>query len=748
MRNTPRPLFADDDSTARSEWSVDAAPGLRLAILFLLFAGAFAVIVGRVVWLQTAAAPRFLVVWDRPTEVFEPIPARDGRILAADGQVLAFDSPRFDLLVHYRWLEEPADDTWLTAPARERLSRQERRRKDLVAAAKADVLRQRERLWAALAEVTGRRPDELAAERLRIQTRVVRMLEAVERKRIERNGEAAPAAVSPAASGLAGLWDRVVRELTTPPRRERRDPLVIREQQEYHPLVRDIPLDAVAAIESYPSQFPGVETRVASDRVYPHGDLAAHVIGYRKPLSPEELAARREKFPAGDPLDYREEDRIGRSGIEQAYETILRGQRGERRITKNRRDEILSSVVVRPPRDGADLTLTFDLAVQRRAEQLLDASLAGMTLTGDDHAAGALERDGAAAVPVGGCVVALDIRTGEIVAAAAAPRFNLQTMSHPDPEAWKRLARDPRRPFFPRVTHAAVPPGSVFKIVTAIAGLQEGAIAPDEPFLCRGYLNTPERDRCSIFRRTGGGHGETNLSDALCQSCNVYFFDAAQRIGPVALEDWARRCGFGAPTGIDLPGERGGTVPSSRRKPGDEKWYPGTTRQMGVGQATLATTPLQVARLMAAVANGGELVRPRVVQEGPSGPSLPSSHGIELAGFAEPVPGVPQQQAVRIEGLMPGTLERIREGLLAVIEDPRGTGGTLKIDGISVAGKTGTAETGGGRPDHAWFAGYAPADQPRIAFVVLLENGGSGGKAAGPVAREFVRALAAAGLLR
>lgn len=743
MRNTPRPLFNED--APDKAWSVDAAPGLRLVILFLLFVGAFAAIIGRVAWLQTVAAHRFLSVWDRPIEVIEPIAARDGRILSADGQVLAFDAPRFDLLVHYRWLEEPADDAWLTATARERLSRQERRRKEVVAAAKADVLRQRERLWQALAEVTARAPDELNNHRAEIQARVVRMLEAVERKRVERDGEAANATPPRATEiGLAGLWARITRELTTAPRRDRRDPLVIREQQEYHLLVRDIPLDAVAAIESSPSRFPGVETRVATDRVYPQGDLAAHVIGYRQPLSPEELTARHEKFPAGDPLDYRAEDRIGRSGVEKAYETVLRGQRGERRITKNRRDEVLSSVVVRPPRDGADLTLTFDLAVQRRAEQLLDASLAGLTIGRDDPAERAAEGDGTASVPIGGCVVALEIRTGEVIAAAAAPRFDLQSMNHPDPEAWKKLARDPRRPFFPRVTQAAVPPGSVFKIVTAIAGLQEGAIEPDAPFLCRGYLNTPERDRCSIFRRTGQGHGETTLADALCRSCNVYFYDAAQRIGPEALEDWARRCGFGAPTGIDLPGERGGTVPSSRRKPGDPKWFPGTTRQMGVGQATLATTPLQVARLMAAVANGGELVRPRVVQETPARPASASPNGIELVEFAEPA----AKAGLRIEGLTPGTLERIREGLLAVVEDPRGTGGLVRLDGIAVAGKTGTAETGGGRPDHAWFAGYAPADQPRVAFVVLLENGGSGGKAAGPVAREFVRALSAAGLLR
>ncbi len=748
MRNTPRPLFADDHpSPTGDEWSLDAAPTARLTVLFFLFATAFAVIVGRVAWLQLVAADRFLAVWDQPVETLEPIPARDGRILSADGQVLAFDSPRFDLLVHYRWLEEPADDAWLTAMAREGLSRQERRQKSKVVAAKEGVLRQRVQLWQAIADATHRPGEELTRQRSEIQTRIQRMLAAVERQRAERQQTDATTHAAAERPGLAGVWDRVTRELTTPPRRERRDPLVIKEQQEYHVVIRDIPLEAVAAIESFPSRFPGVETRVATDRVYPHGDFAAHVIGHRQPLTPDEVIVRAERFPAGDPLDYRAEDRVGRSGIEQVYESVLRGRRGERRITKNRRDEILSSVVVRPPRDGQDVTLTFDLPAQRRAEQLLDASLAGLAATPMNGDEAVRDGSGATAAPVGGCIVAIDVRTGAILTAAAAPRFDLQSISHPDRETWKRLAQDPRRPFFPRVTQGAVPPGSVFKIVTAIAGLQEGAIDPDTPFLCRGYLNRPDRDRCSLFRHTGQGHGEMTLQDALCQSCNVYFFDAAERIAPESLEDWARRFGFGQRTGIDLPGERAGTVPSPRRKPKHEedRWFPGMTRQLAVGQSTLAATPLQVARFMAAVANGGELVQPHVAQEQVTfDPVGPTATGIELVEFSQAAP----RPNPRVEGLMPGTLERIREALVSVVESPQGTGRLVHIDGLAIAGKTGTAENGGGRPDHAWFAGYAPADRPRVAFVVFLEQGGSGGQAAGPIAREFVRTLIVSGQLR
>jgi penicillin-binding protein 2 len=267
-------------------------------------------------------------------------------------------------------------------------------------------------------------------------------------------------------------------------------------------------------------------------------------------------------------------------------------------------------------------------------------------------------------------------------------------------------------------------------------------IDPDATFHCQGYLDEPDRNRCLIYRHYGAGHGDVTLDDALCRSCNVYFFDAARRMGPQAIHDWAARFGLGRPTGVDIPGERAGTLPVPN-SPGTP-WYPGTTLQFAIGQASLAVTPLQVAQMMAAIANDGYLVTPTFVRP-PAGPDDRTGRDIQLTSFTTPEPRSTRRA---IPGLSPGTLQRVRAGLRLVVEDDHGTGKRVRHSEVSIAGKTGTAETGGGRPDHAWFAGYVPADEPRVAFVVVLEHGGSGGHVAGPVAHDFIQALLDFGVVR
>jgi penicillin-binding protein 2 len=226
------------------------------------------------------------------------------------------------------------------------------------------------------------------------------------------------------------------------------------------------------------------------------------------------------------------------------------------------------------------------------------------------------------------------------------------------------------------------------------------------------------------------------LGDALAQSCNVYFFHAADQMGPAPLVNWATRFGFGRPAGIDLPGESAGRVPTPAtiRDLEGHAWRAGDTQALAIGQGSLMVTPLQVARLMAAVANGGSLVTPHVVSDlglvqladGQSG----SDESEETISTQPPQP---------IKGLQPSTLRIIQEGLRRVVADPAGTAyATVRLKSVSIAGKTGTAETGGGRADHAWFAGYAPADSPKVAFVVVLQHAGSGTAAAGPVAKRLV----------
>jgi penicillin-binding protein 2 len=280
------------------------------------------------------------------------------------------------------------------------------------------------------------------------------------------------------------------------------------------------------------------------------------------------------------------------------------------------------------------------------------------------------------------------------------------------------------------VLKMAIPPGSVFKPVTAAALLETGAVEAEEPFLCRGYLHQPERWRCAFYSRHAFGHGQVTLGDALCESCNVYFFHHAGRLGPGPLTDWARRFGFGRATGIDLAEESAGALPtpSTMGEVEGRTWRAEDTRALAIGQGSLEATPLQVVRMIAAVANDGRLVTPHVV----SGlrPSKPEEAPVRISSPR----GIP--------GLRRSTLATIRHGLRRVVADVRGTAhGALELDSIAIAAKTGTAETGPGHAAHAWLAGYVPADEPRVAFVVVLEHSGEAAESAGPVAKGLVRRM-------
>jgi penicillin-binding protein 2 len=308
---------------------------------------------------------------------------------------------------------------------------------------------------------------------------------------------------------------------------------------------------------------------------------------------------------------------------------------------------------------------------------------------------------------------------------------------------WQAVNSDTRRPFVSRFTGMALPPGSTFKIVTAIAGLQTGVVASRGPFTCQGFLNNPDEHRCLIFRLHGTGHGTVNLRTAMAQSCNVYFFDAARRMGIDSLTQWTEQLEFGKRTGIDLPFEKSGTVPSAggsstaSTSEAARRRFERDALGLAIGQSRLTVTPVQMARLLAFVANGGWLVTPHVVSD--EGTARQASE-IDDSPF--------QQTRHRISGVTKETLAAVREGLMAAVEEPIGTGfKTVRLPGVKIAGKTGTAETAPGKPDHAWFTGYAPAENPRYVFVVALEHGGSGSKAAGPIVRELVRSLLKRGML-
>jgi penicillin-binding protein 2 len=721
----------------------------RLVWLFIAFAVPLVAVAARLVQLQCFLADDYIAAFETTTESLEAIPSIDGRIYANDGRVLAEDVERFNISVHYRWLEDPPNEHWLTKQALSGLSRAERRNGAIVAAQRQKILARRDALWARLSELSGLSPKSLSEKRAAIQQRVERIAARLAERQAARENEVSlePAVRDAGGSEMQRLWKRLTAALTTPPRREADEPIIAREALEYHPIIQDVPLEIRAQIEAHPRWFPGVRVGCLSRRVYYDTAFAPHVVGARVPATAAELggpelnlrqaenAGVSGSSPARDPLDYRPGDRIGRTGVEAAYDSHLRGLRGLRRITRNRYGEIVREETIRSPRPGGSVELTLNIAVQKKMERLLDAALNARPLS-DQQASDAH-------VPTGGAVVALDVQSGAVFVMASAPRFDFGSTGVPDSTTWKRLNEDPWRPLFHRAIQAALPPGSVFKVLSAVALLQSGKVNPDERFECLGYLDQPNRFRCPIYVQQKVGHGPIDLSQALSRSCNVYFFHAADRIGPQPIVDWARRFGIGSATGIDLPFEKAGNLPDpdasdhgDPRKSATSYWHRGDTRTLAIGQSSLTATPLQIARMMAAIANGGDMVTPFVAHK--SGPRLADEDSASGVSLRVPIPGLSE-----------GTLARIRTALTKTVSDPSGTAyNTVRTKDIAIAGKSGTAQSGKGQADHAWFAGYAPADNPRVAFVVVLEHAGSGSKAAGPLARQLVEALLADGVLQ
>jgi penicillin-binding protein 2 len=743
MDNRVTNIFSDRaSSTARSAHFGDQNGGEgRLVWLFIAFAVPLVAVGVRLVQLQCFLADDYVAAFETTTDSLEAIPSLDGRIYASDGRVLAEDIERFNISVHYRWLEDPPNEHWLTKQALAGLTRAERRNRALVEANRKKVLARRDELWARLSEASGLPLKSLAETRAAIQQRVERISARLAERQAARENEVSvePALADAEGSGLQRVWERLIAALTTPPRRMADEPIVAREALDYHPIVQDVPLEVRAQIEAHPRWFPGVRIGCLSRRVYYNSAFAPHVVGVRVPATADDLQIARlhsrglddgtssAGSSSGDPLDYRPGDRIGRSGVEAAYDSHLRGLRGLRRITRNRYGEIVREETIRAPRSGGNIELTLNMAVQTKMERLLDVALntrpASEPQPSESH------------LPTGGAVVALDVQSGAVFVMASAPRFDLGSTGVPDSTTWKRLNDDPRRPLFHRAIQAALPPGSVFKVVSAVALLQSRKIDPDERFECRGYLDQPNRFRCPIYTQQKIGHGPIDLSQALSRSCNVYFFHAADRVGPQAIVDWARQFGVGSSTGVDLPFEGAGNLPDPESQSAT-RWHRGDTWTLAIGQSSLTTTPLQIARMMAAIADGGDLVTPFVARK--SGPRLADEDSASEIS-----------RRVPIAGLAEGALARIRTALAKTVSDRSGTGfSSVRTKEIAIAGKTGTAQAGKGQPDHAWFAGYAPADNPRVAFAVVLEHAGSGSKVAGPLARQLVEALLADGVLQ
>lgn len=471
-------------------------------------------------------------------------------------------------------------------------------------------------------------------------------------------------------------------------------------------LKKDMNRDELAAVEVHKFDLPGVVVDIQPQRHYisPH---AAHLIGYVGEISLNELKSG--KFPSSRSGDY-----VGKTGIEKTAEPYLKGEPGGKQVEVNARGQVVRTLQTVDPVPGDNLWLTIDLDLQKKAEALLHGLV--------------------------GAVVAVNPENGEVLAMASSPSYDqngfVDGMSD---EEWRDLVSNPFHPLQNKAVSGEYPPASTYKIITAIAGLEEGVIDAHTTFSCPGYLRFGDRVfRC--WRR--GGHGTVNVVKALAVSCDVFFYHTGQRLGVNRLARYAKACGLGSPTGIELSHESAGLIPSSewKKKRFGVPWHKGETLSIAIGQGYNLATPLQMAMVTAAVANGGILYRPQIVKK------RENTHGeTEYECRKEEIGRLPAS---------PRTLELVRRGLWDVVNSASGTARLARINGVEMSGKTGTAQVFSRKNEdtswrdvtldhlkpHAWFVAWGRRGVEQIAVSVIVEHGEHGSGTAAPIAREVIRA--------
>jgi penicillin-binding protein 2 len=473
-------------------------------------------------------------------------------------------------------------------------------------------------------------------------------------------------------------------------------------------LKQDIGRDALAAIEVHKYNLPGIVVSVKPRRHYIYKQSAAHLIGYLGEISSGELKSG--KYSAYRPGDY-----IGKFGVEKTYEGLLRGKRGGRQVEVNAAGQVVRVLKTVEAFPGQNIYLSIDYLVQKKAEELLE----GLT----------------------GAIIAMEPATGQILAMASSPAFDqnafVDGMSH---EQWDSLVSNPFRPMENKAVNAEYPPASVYKIITAIACLEEGIIDANTSFYCPGYYKCGNR----VFRCwKKGGHDKVDVVKALAESCDVFFYHVGQKLGVDRLAWYARACGLGSATGIDLDHEAKGLIPTAAWKKARTgiRWQLGETLSVAIGQGYNLATPLQMMILISEIANGGIRYKPLILKK------IETAEG-ELVN----------ENKSKVTGKLPAsqrTLEIVRKGLWEAVNKRKGTAWIAHVDDVDISGKTGTAQlvsrTGSNDnasidnaniPDHlkphAWFAAYAPSKDPQIAVVVIIEHGEHGSSAAAPLARELI----------
>ena len=474
----------------------------------------------------------------------------------------------------------------------------------------------------------------------------------------------------------------------------------------------DISREEVAFVEENNMSLPGIRIRAEPLRNYVFNNLASHTLGYLGEIS----KARLESLKGST---YRQGDFVGKNGLESIYESLLRGDKGYKEVEVDVSGRELKTLRKISPESGNNLILTLDVKIQEEVEKL-------MTGTAEQN--------------MNGSVVVMKVQTGEIIAITSKPSFDPNKFAAGiSPQNWKALVTDEWHPLQNRSIHGQYPPGSTYKIVTALAGLEEGVIKPDTSVFCPGNFKLG-RGRYRCWKKSG--HGSMNLHDALVQSCDVYFYTIGHQLGIDTIAKYAKRFGLGRSTRLGLSREKKGLVPTTQWKLLNKKepWQLGETISASIGQGFNLVTPIQQLVLMAAVANGGILLKPYLIKriEGPEGQ-------IRKEFFPEIVGQI---------GVDLDHLEQVRKALRDVVNGVRGTGKKSRLKNIIVSGKTGTAqvvrmksdeelEKGEVIPvkyrDHAWFVAFAPYEKPVIAVAIIVEHGGHGGTTAGPIAGKIFK---------
>jgi penicillin-binding protein 2 len=469
---------------------------------------------------------------------------------------------------------------------------------------------------------------------------------------------------------------------------------------------RNLSREELAVTEANLFNLPGAMIQVKPQRHYLYNEFASHLIGYLGEISEGQLNS-------GRYADNKPGDLIGKYGVEKVWQSKLQGIRGGEQVEVDAAGRKLAVLSRKPPIAGENLALTIDKKLQLAAEK----ALAGKK----------------------GAIVAMNPMNGEILAMASAPAFDPNVFIEGfDKSEWIGLTTSKDSPLQNRAIQGQYSPGSTFKIVMALAGLEEGLIDPQEEVFCDGKFSLGDHI-FHCWRKQG--HGKVNFHRALVESCDVYFYKLGKRLGVDKIAHYAKMCGLGQPTGFELGSEKGGLIPSSewKLKRFGIPWQQGETISTSIGQSFVLVTPLQMARLIGAFFNGGILYEPKVVR-------WVGKEGKESFQFA------PRQV-----GKIKATEEHlalIRDALAGVVNEPRGTGSKARMKGVTVAGKTGTAQVitvdkeksfGKGNEvppeynDHAWFLALATVENPVLAIAVLVENGGHGGSAAAPIAGELIK---------